>query len=180
MIVPEHLKTPADLLAEGRRWVLYPGQDENGVFRAEAVFEDHPFRFPLGAVSNDPDVPPPITFGTDRDEAEEAVLRWNAANHGITPKEYRMILASSMGAQNKMRRVKVIRDPDTSVAVVFDGYGEPALTLEEDEARRLYLQIAQAYRWGHDEFCEECGCVLEDGLCPEGCEDEDEQDEEDD
>jgi hypothetical protein len=43
MTVPEHLKTPADLLAEGRRWVLHPGQDEDGVFRAEVVFADHPF-----------------------------------------------------------------------------------------------------------------------------------------
>lgn len=89
-----------------------------------------------------------------------------------------MILASSMGAQNKMRRVKVIRDPATSVAVVLDGNGDPALRLEEDEARCLYLQIAQAYYWGHDEFCGECGCVLEGGFCPERCQEEDEQDEE--
>jgi hypothetical protein len=90
-----------------------------------------------------------------------------------------MILASSMRAQTKMRRVKVIRDPATSVAVILDGCGDSVLTLEEDEARRLYLQIAQAYRWGHDEFCGECGCVLEGGTCPEGCGDEDGQDEED-
>src|SRR5262249_53186110 len=131
-------------------------------------------RFPLGAVSDDPDVPPPLTFGTNRAEAEEAATRWNAATHGISPEGYRTILASSMRAQNKMRRVKVVRDPQASVAVILDGYGDSVLTLEEDEARRLYLQIAQAYRWGHDEFC-----VLEGGTCTEGCQEEDEQDEED-
>jgi len=176
MTIPEHLKTPADLLAEGRRWVLYPAQDENGVFRAEAVFENHSFRFPLGTVSNEPGVMPPISFGTDQDQAKEAAIRWNALNHGIPEEEYWLILASSIGAQNKMRRVKLKRDPHTSVAIIYDGYGDPVLTLEEEEARNLYQQIAKAYCWSHDEFCE-CGCVLENGYCPEGCGNEDEQDE---
>ncbi len=145
MTTPEHLKTPADLLAEGRCWVLY----------------------------RHPDVPPPITFGTDEETAFEAVARWNE-EHGVSREEFAEVVASSISAENEMTRLKLKRDPHTGVAVVFDGNGDEILTLEEDKALDLYQQIARAYHLSHDEFCEECGCVLEGGCCPEGCDDEDE------
>ena len=39
--------TPADLMNQGRRWVIVPGDFIEGKgFRVEVIFEEHPFRFP--------------------------------------------------------------------------------------------------------------------------------------
>ncbi len=169
MNTPEHLKSPAELVAEGRRWVLHPMRDEDGVFRAEVIFEDHPFRCPFGEVSSDPAAKRPIFLGTDPDVAEAWAERWNAEQHGISPEDYRLIVLSSMAAQAKMRRLVAKRDPSTSVVTLSTGFGDELVRLEEDEAKQLYVQLARAYFWAHDDFCPECGAVMEDGSCPEDC-----------
>ena len=157
MTIPEHLKTPAELLAEGRRWALHPTQDENGVFRAVAVFEDNPGRWLLGEVSNSPESFPPVSFGTDKAMAAKVAIRWNAENHGISAEQYQKIVMSSLLAQEKMERVKIKRDPHTGDAVLFNGLGDPLITLEEENAKSLYQQIAKAYGLKPDEFRPECG-----------------------
>ena len=104
MTIPEHLKTPAELLAEGRRSALHPTQDENGVFRAVAVFEDNQGRWLLGEVSNSPESFPPVSFGTDKAMAAKAAIRWNAENHGISAEQYQKIVMSSLLAQEGVSR----------------------------------------------------------------------------
>jgi len=45
--------TPADLMDEGRRWVIARGEYIEGKgFRVEVIFEDYPFPFQIGQITN--------------------------------------------------------------------------------------------------------------------------------
>jgi hypothetical protein len=136
---------PQAILAEGRRWILYPGErDEHGV-RAEVIFEDCPYRFPMGQVSNDPAGVPPVYLGPDKQTAREAAIAWTDRVLHIGPDEWHRIVASSIAAGQKARRVVAKRDPATSEVTLLDGYGDVLTVLEEKEAISLYQQIAQAF-----------------------------------
>ena len=163
------------LLAEGRRWVVYPGeQDENGV-RADIVFENCPLRFEVGCVSNDPSSLPPQYLGPDHTAAWEAAMTFAERVQGISREEWGIIILSSMGADCKARRVSAKRDPQTSEVTIFCGDGEVLITLEEEDAIRLYQQIAQAFELEFTETCQRCNLPLEDGICPNECGTEDEE-----
>jgi len=163
-----------ELRAEGRRWVLHPGEQDEGGVRAEVVFEDCPCRFLVGQVSNDPAAPPPRYLGVDADSAREAAIAYAERVQGISRDEWLLIISSSMRAENKFRRVLAKRDPRTSEVIIFDGDGDILMVLEEKEAIRLYQQIAQGFGFEYSRTCPDCTCELEnDGSCPSGCDIED-------
>ena len=164
------------LLEEGRRWILYPGdKDEHGI-RAEVIFEDCPYRFSVGQVSNDPAAVPPVYLGPDEATAREAAIAWTARVLHISPDEWHRIVASSMAADRKARRVTVKRDPATSEVTLLDGYGDVLTVLEEADAISLYQQIAQAFDFEFTPTCPVCTCRLdEDGCCPNECDEEEDE-----
>jgi hypothetical protein len=159
------------LLSEGRRWVLHPGdEDEHGV-RGEVVFEDCPWRFQVGEVSNDPSAVPPVYLGPNEEVAREAAIAWTNRVLRISPDDWHRIVASSIAADCKARRVMAKRDPQTSEVTLLDGNGEVLIVLEEKDAIRLYQQIAQAFDFQFTPTCPHCTCPLdEDGNCPNECE----------
>lgn len=61
------------------------------------------------------------------------------------------------------------RDPQTSEVTIFDGDGDVLITLEEEDAIRLYQEIAQAFELDVTETCQRCNLPLEDGICPNEC-----------
>jgi hypothetical protein len=67
---------------------------------------------------------------------------------GISPDQYQEIVASSLRAQEEMEWVKIKRDIHTGEAVLFNGLGDPLITLGEENAKSLYQQIAKAYGRG--------------------------------
>lgn len=155
--------TPLDLLAEGKRHVIRAGDFEPGKgFRAEVIFENHPYRFVTGEVSNLPTVKKPLYFqAKSQKAADKAAMAWCEANLGIGKRDYLAIIGSSMAAQNKARRVQVKKDPDTSEVWLRDGFGNE-LQLEEEHAIRLYQDIAIAYDLPFRASCPECGALFND------------------
>jgi hypothetical protein len=154
-----------DLRSEGRRWVLYPGEkDANGV-RADVVFEDHPYRFAVGRLSNDPSIRPPIYLGGD--DPEKTAIEWCVRNldNIRDATDWQMVLASSIRAQVGCSRIRVVRNPDTDECRLSDGYGHE-LSLSGENAERLYQDLAQAYYLPFRESCPKCGHMLnEDDDC---------------
>lgn len=157
--------TVEDLLAEGRRWVLYPGSPlQNGV-RALAVFEDHPIKIAIGQVSNHRSVPlPPIITAEDPDDW---CRQWSI-EQGLVKDEtdYLMVIVSSIGAQHRCRQVRVIRDTDTGEVWLRDGYGNE-MQLDEEHALQLYQDLAEAHDLPFARRCVECGeQLMGDEDCP--------------
>lgn len=154
-----------DLKAEGRRWILYPGnRDVNGV-RADVVFENHPYRFAVGRLSNDPAIQPPMYLGGD--DPEQTAIEWCVHNLDFIqgPEDWLTIMASSIGAQCQSRRIKVVRDPQTDECRLSDGYGNE-MHLSGEDAERLYQDLARAYFLLFRESCEQCDTLLnDDNLC---------------
>lgn len=164
-----------ELLAEGRHWVLHPGDKDDLGVRAEVVFEDCPCRFQVGEISNDPSAPPPVYLGPDDDSAREAAIAYAVQAQGLSREDWCLIIASSIRADCKIRQVLAKRDPQTSEVTLFDGNGDVVIVLEEQDAIRLYQQIAQGFRFDFTPTCPDCTCPLEDGICPNECDlDEDE------
>jgi hypothetical protein len=171
--------SPADLLAEGRRFVLHVGEYDAGKgFRAEMVFEDHPYRFPTGEVSNLPSAKAPLYFHTDSTTiADQKAKEWCKSNLGIDDEEYLRVICSSIGAQTVAMRVQVKRDPGTSEVWLRDGYGNE-MHLEEEHAIRLYQDLATAYYLPFRENCPKCESLLNDHDECDSCQEEEEDAEE--
>jgi len=154
-----------DLLAEGRRWILYPGErDTNGV-RADVVFENHPNRFCVGQVSNDPALRPPLYLSGD--DPERTAIDWCVKHLDYINEEgeWHDIVASSIASQQKCRRVRVVRDPMTDECRLSDDYGNE-FRLSGEHAERLYQDLARAYSLPFRGSCERCGMMLgEDDEC---------------
>jgi hypothetical protein len=154
-----------DLRAEGRRWVLYPGEtDTNGV-RADVVFEDHPYRFAVGLISNDPSIRPPIYLCGD--DPEKTAIEWCVRHlDDIRDQmDWHMVVASSIRAQVLCSKVHVGRDPDTDECRLCDGYGHE-LSLSGENAECLYQDLARAYHLPFRKSCPKCGHMFdEDDQC---------------
>jgi hypothetical protein len=150
--------TVHDLTSEGRRWVYYPGeQDEFGV-RAEMVFEDHPFRFLLGQRSNDPFTPAP-RYLSGKDPMQDAIERSLRTRQIESSEDWHAIVASSIRAQVQYRRIQVTRDPASDECRLLDGYGNQ-MSLSGSDAERLYQDLGKAYSLPYRESCSACGAML--------------------
>ena len=67
-------------------------------------------------------------------------------------------------------QIRVERDPDTGVTVIFDANGEEVMELDElhaHEASSLYVALAKAHGWIYERFCPHCNTVMLEGECPE-------------
>lgn len=162
--------TVDDLKAEGRRWILYPGtKDVNGI-RADVVFENHPYRFAVGRLSNDPRIQPPIYL--EGDDPEQAAIDWCVRNleYISVALDWHMIVASSIGAQVNCRKVRVVRDPLTDECRLNDGFGNE-MHLSGEDAECLYQDLARAYFLPFRESCEHCDNLLNDDYQCEWCQD---------
>lgn len=153
--------TVDDLKAEGRRWILVPGEkDVNGV-RADVVFEDHPYRFAIGRLSNNPTVQPPIYL--EGDDPEDSAIEWSVRHLDSvhSADDWHTIVASSIGAQVRCCQIRVVRDPQTDECRLSDGYGNE-MQLSGGNAERLYQDLARAYFLPFRESCEKCDELLND------------------
>jgi len=154
-----------DLKADKRRWILYPGnRDVNGV-RADVVFEDHPYRFAVGRLSNDPSIQPPMYF--DGNDPEQTAIEWCVQHLDFIqgPEDWHTIVTSSIGAQCQCRSINVVRDPQTDDCRLTDGYGNE-MQISGEDAERLYQNLARAYFLPFRGSCEQCGTLLnEDHQC---------------
>lgn len=161
--------TVGDLMNEGRRLVLDVGKHHQGKgFRAIIVFENYPSYFSSGEFSNRPDASPVIWWPTsDRDEAQELAYSHSERVLGLSRKEHRAIISSSIGAQHRAKRVQVKRDPETGQVWLRNGYDQE-MELEEDDAVALYQDLARSMELPHRENCSECGRLLNDeNMCEE-------------
>lgn len=141
-----------DLLAEGRRWVPLPGDSIDGGFRLEVVFQDHPFRFVLGMLSNDPSLPPPLIVSTDDPRAW--CVKWAIDNTIVkNAMDYLSVVASSMEAQRRAMHIRIAADED--IFVLSDGYGNE-IRVEEENAMRLYQDLAARLGMPHQINCPQC------------------------
>jgi hypothetical protein len=162
--------TPADLMSEGRRWVIAPGNYIEGKgYRVEAIFEGHPFRLPISQISNMPNKLPVPYFPAESegDEAEKAVQslaeQWCLQNYGIDKKTYLDIVSSSIRAYEHGKRVRILGDnPDR--LVIANGFGDQ-IKLEEEAAIKLYQDLADALDLPCQRNCPKCGGVMEGQTC---------------
>ena len=162
---------PADLMDEGRRWVIAPADfmEERG-FRIEVVFENHPFKFWIGRISNRPALPqklPYLPAEDDSEKAREAALlvaeEWCLKNHGIDKSAYWAIMASSMKAHEQCKYVKVLGD-DADRLTLQSGFGEE-IKLDEEAAIKLYQDLADALDLPCLKNCPTCGEIMEGDDC---------------
>jgi len=156
--------TIEDLLAEGRRWVPFPGELVEGGFRLEIVFHDHPCRFCLGQVSNDPSLPPPLIVSSD--SPHSWCVQW-AIENGMVKNglEYLSIVGSSISAQDRAMDVHVLGE-NADLLILRDGFGN-VIHLDEDNAVKLYQRLAVATGMPHQVYCPNCEEPLMDyESCP--------------
>lgn len=166
--------TPADLMDEQRRWVIAPGEFVEGKgYRVEVIFEDHPFRFHIGEVSNMPtDLPQEMPYfpaakkSANTEEAAQSVAeQWCLQKHCIDKKAYLNIESSSLKAYELGKRVRVLGDhPDR--LVIANGFGNE-ITLDEEAAIRLYQDLADALDLPCQRDCPACGGIMEGNECDE-------------
>jgi hypothetical protein len=155
-----------EVIAGKRKAVIYPGELEAEGFRANVVFENWPWHYPMGALENPGfQEAPPIYLSRRFQEADRQATEFTA-RLGISPEERLLIIASSMRAQDLLRSVKVKRDPDTDEATLYTGDGTELVILDAKDAARLYQQLAEGYGWAYSELCPECQVELENGECP--------------
>ena len=136
--------TANELEAEGRRWVLYPGErDMNGV-RGEMVFEDYPLRFTVGLVSNSPTTKPPIYL--EGDDPNEAAINWSLQNLDFIESEedWHTIVNSSIHASILCRKIRVVLDTDSDGCRISNDYGDE-MDLSYEQVKQLYGDLARAY-----------------------------------
>ena len=154
--------TPAELMDEGRRWVIAPAEfmEERG-FRIEAVFEDHPFRFSIGQITNRPALPQKLPYlpGDDNSQkAREAALlvaeEWCLKHQGIDTSAYRAIIASSIKAHEQCKYVKVLGE-NADHLTLLSGFGNE-ITLDEEAATKLYQDLADALDLPYQRNCPKC------------------------
>ncbi len=160
--------TTVDLLAEGRRWVPYPGEKLEDVTRLQIVFEKHPFRFCVGQISNDPSTLPPLVI--ESDDPHAWCVLWSIDNELVKDTlEYHLIVASSIGAQSSAMAIHVFcEDPDC--ITLQDGIGN-SIQIDEDSATKLYQRLGQIMDLPHQVYCPHCDDPLMNyETCP--CENE--------
>ncbi len=167
--------TTTDLMDEGRRWIIAVGDYLPGEgYRVEAIFENHPFRFQIGDVSNMPSpVPffPAIEENKDRyDAAHEVAVQWSCKTHGIDKRTYHMIINSSIRAHHQAKRVWVVGECGDDLALV-NGLGQE-MDLGEEVAIKLYQDLADVLDLACQRNCPVCGEILVEDGCPE-CEEGD-------
>lgn len=166
--------TPADLIEEGRRWVILPGDYVEGMgYRVEVVFEDHPFRHAIGLITNLPGPLPNVTpfFPADgpSDEARRAAdaeaKAWCLKHHGVDGAEYLAIISSSMKAFHEGIFVKVLGEtPDRMT--LQNGFGDE-MHVDEEAAIKLYQDLADALDLPCQRTCPECDGIMEGDECGE-------------
>lgn len=151
--------TVEDLIAEGRPWVVMPGERTAVGTRVLVVFKDHPYRYPIGQISNDPNLMPPLIVVDDDPEASCIQLSIEQGN--VKDKmEYLQIVMSSMGARHKAMRVRVLLNyPDSFT--LSNGYGD-TMTMDEENATTLYEGLAEALGLPHQIHCRDCGDPMMD------------------
>ncbi len=166
--------TPADLINEGRRWVIAPGDYIEGKgFRVEIIFEDHPFRFLIGQITNMPrDLPakmPYFTADADNDDTQGAARavaeEWCLNHNGIDQKAYLAIVSSSIKAYEQGKHVRVLGDDPDSLTLQ-NGFGDE-IKLDEEAAIKLYQDLAYALDLPCQRTCPECEGIMEADECEE-------------
>lgn len=157
--------TVSDLLAESRRWVVYPGPSCGSGVLAEIVFEEYPYRLMANLLPGDSAPIPPLLIEDDAPEAW--CKRWSVEKGLVRDEvEYLTVVGSSIGAQIRCREVSVSRDAGTGKVRLRDGYGNEML-LDEENALRLYRDLAEVHGLPFARRCEECGEQLTgDEACP--------------
>jgi len=163
---------PMDLLQEKRPWIIAPGafEPEKG-FRCVIIFERHPFRFPLGKLTNMPtDLCPIPYFPADADTAEtrhaaeQTATEWSQTAFGIDKERYLAIGMSSISAFERGKFVKVLGETADQL-VLENGFGD-AIELDEEVAIKLYQDLAKMLDLPCQTNCPECGDIME-GKCSE-------------
>jgi hypothetical protein len=164
--------SPADLMDEGRRWVIAPGDYIEGKgYRVEVIFENFPFRVPIGQISNIPNNLPVPYFPAEKesDEAENAAQsqaeQWCFQTHGIDKEAYLAIVSSSIKAYELGKRVLVLGDHPDGLAIA-NGFGDE-IGLDEEAAIKLYQDLADALDLPCQRTCPECGGIMEADHCEE-------------
>jgi hypothetical protein len=173
--------TIANLIADGVRYVYYPGEKtQDGSVIIDVVFEGYPLRFPSGQISNAPDATLPLAVPPDVEDPE-TYLRDLSVQHGlcVDADEYGKIIASSLGASARGGRIKVKFDPEAGCFIIFDGFGNEVM-MDCDEARRLYRTLADELDLGRNGDCPSCGDLLTIDRCCNWCGPADAMEDEDD
>jgi hypothetical protein len=165
--------TATDLLDEGRRWVIAPGDYIEGEgYRVEVIFEGYPFRIVIGQITNMPtDLPQMVYFPANNNDdqaqraAEYLAEQWCLQRHGIDKMTYLDIVSSSMNAYDLGKRVRVLGDhPDR--LVIANGFGDE-IKLDEEAAIKLYQDLADALDLPCQRTCPKCGGIMEGDECEE-------------
>ena len=163
--------TPADLVDEGRRWVNAPGEYFQGHgFRATAIFENHPFRYAIGEISNLPNelsrvsyIPADDDSMKSRDLASETAMQWCMTTEGLSKLEYFSIVASSMQAHHQGKYVKVLGD-DPDHLTLQNGFGDE-IKVDEEAAYKLYQDLAKTLDLPYQRNCPKCGELADGDKC---------------
>jgi hypothetical protein len=166
--------TTADLIDEKRRWIIAPGDYVKGKgYRVEAIFENHPFTFEIGKVTNLPTnrlghlpyFPAKADTKAARKAASDRAEQWSLKNNGIDQKAYCDILMSWMKAYNLGKIVKVMGDHLDRI-VLQNGFGDE-IRLDEEAATELYQDLATVLDLPCQRNCPKCDGIMDDDACEE-------------
>lgn len=163
--------TPVDLVEEGRRWVIVPGEYVQGIgYRVVGIFENHTYRYPVGEISNLPTsarhyIPSDDDFNESRNTASEAALKWSIATNRISRKEYFTIVTSSIRAHHQGKYVKILGD-DPDHMTLQNGFGDE-IKVDEEAAYKLCQDLAKPLDLPYQCNCPKCGELVDGDECYE-------------
>lgn len=155
------------LLAEGRKWVPYPGDRCHGGAVTQVVFENCPFRLVVALFPELSSLRIPIVINDD--DPEKWCKKWGIERGLVRDeKDYLTVIMSSIGAQLHCRQVKVLRDKGMDL-ILQDGFGNE-IQLDDENAFALYQDLAAAQDLPFAMRCVQCGEThLNDESC-QSCE----------
>lgn len=154
-----------ELFAEGRRWIIAPGDYADGEgYQVRLVVENHPFPFVVGSTTNIPSLAggklPHFAASTDSIEArEEAKIKaacWCEQHSGIDRATYLSIVSSAIRAYQLGKRVRVTGKIPEEMEIA-NGFGD-RMKLDAETAARLHRDLAIALELP----CPDCGKYVDD------------------
>ncbi len=155
------------LLAEGRKWVPYPGDRCHGGAVTQVVFENYPYHLVVALLSELSSLRVPIVIKAD--DPEKWCKEWSIERGLVRDEQdYLTVIMSSIGAQLRCRQVKLLRDKGTNLRLQ-DGLGNE-IQLDDENAFALYQDLAAAQDLPFAMRCVQCGEThMNDELC-QSCE----------